>query len=77
MTCIQASQEAGKVSGIPISINFPHSCDPHNFKGFGIVNKGVVSLQPLLNEDFTGVIYADYSYHLKPRLNKREYCLWQ
>ena len=39
LTCIQVSQEAGKVLGIPISKNFPQFSVVHPVKGFGIVIK--------------------------------------
>ena len=39
LTCIQISQEASKVSGIPISKHFPQFVVIHTVKGFGIINK--------------------------------------
>ena len=45
LTCIQISQEAGQVSGIPILFkNFPEFLVIHTVKGFGIVNKAEVDL---------------------------------
>ena len=41
-TCIQISKEAGRWSGMPISLRiFQSFCDPHNQR-FGIVNKAKV-----------------------------------
>ena len=44
LTCIQISQEAGKVIWyIHLLKNFPVCCDPQ-FKGFGIINKAEVNV---------------------------------
>ena len=45
LTCIQVSQEAGKVLGIPISKNFPQFSVIHPVKGFSIVNEADVFLE--------------------------------
>ena len=41
LTCVQISQEAGKVSGIPFP---PQFVMIHRVKGFGIVNKAEVDI---------------------------------
>ena len=45
LTCIQISQEAGKVAGIPISFRIFQFVMIHTVKGFGIVNKADVFLE--------------------------------
>ena len=45
LTCIQVSQEAGKVLGIPISKNFPQFSVIHPVEGFSIVNEADVFLE--------------------------------
>ena len=42
LTCIQVSQEAGKVVWYSHFLNFPVCCDPH--KGFSIVNEAEVDV---------------------------------
>ena len=45
LTCIQISQEAGKVVWYPpLFKNFPHFVVIHKLKGFGIVNKAEVDV---------------------------------
>ena len=44
LTCIQISQEAGQVSGIPISKNFVQFVVIHTLKGFTLVNKAEVDV---------------------------------
>ena len=39
LICIQFSQEADKVMGIPISKNFPQFVVIHTVKGFSVVNE--------------------------------------
>ena len=46
LTCIQVSQETGKVSGIPISFkNFPQFVVIYIVKGFSIVNEADAVLE--------------------------------
>ena len=45
LTCIQISQEVGKVSDIPISLkNFPQFIVIHRVKGFSVVNEAEVDI---------------------------------
>ena len=44
LTCIQISQEAGKVSSIPISWRIFQFVVIHTVKGFGIVNKAEIDV---------------------------------
>ena len=44
LTCIQVSQEAGQVVGIPISFRIFQFIVIHTVKGFGIVNKAEIDV---------------------------------
>ena len=44
LTCIQVSQEAAQVSGIPISFRFFQFVVIHTVKGFGMVNKAEIDV---------------------------------
>ena len=43
-TCIQVSQQAGNVSGIPISLRIFQFVVIHTIKGFGLINKAEVDV---------------------------------